>query len=128
MSERRLVAQERGQAATELALVLPILLVIFLGIVQLEIVFNHYLALTDAVRSGARAAATSAGNDDPAGAAEAVVRDAASGLDGLEVSVDSDWQPGSKVTVTASVPYDIGVLGLVVTSGRLTSRTIERVE
>jgi hypothetical protein len=44
------------------------------------------------------------------------------------VTVDSDWQPGSRVTVSASVPYDVSVLGLVVASGRLTSRTVERVE
>src|SRR5205823_14830115 len=40
----------------------------------------------------------------------------------------SSWDPGSDVTVTASYPYSISLLGLVVKSGRLSSTTTERVE
>ena len=38
----------------EFALVLPILLMLLLGVIQFGIAFNHYLAVTDAVRAGAR--------------------------------------------------------------------------
>ena len=44
---------------TEFALVLPILALLLFGIVQFGLVFNNYLTLTDAVRSGARKAAVS---------------------------------------------------------------------
>jgi len=38
------------------------------------------------------------------------------------------WAPGSDVRVTATYPYDINLLGVVIASGRLSSATVERVE
>jgi hypothetical protein len=46
----------------------------------------------------------------------------------LNVSVTSSWQQGEDVTVTASYPYSINLLGVVIQSGRMTSTTKERVE
>jgi Flp pilus assembly protein TadG len=43
-----------GQAATEFALVLPILAFILFAVIQFGIVFNNYITLTDATRAGAR--------------------------------------------------------------------------
>ena len=40
----------------------------------------------------------------------------------------SAWVQGGDVTVTATYPYSINLLGLVVKSGRMTSQTTERVE
>jgi Flp pilus assembly protein TadG len=45
---------ERGAALVELALSLPILLLLTTGIATFGIAFNHYLELTDAVSIGAR--------------------------------------------------------------------------
>jgi hypothetical protein len=58
------------------------------------------------------------------------VRDASTSLSqsDLNVSVTSSWQQGEDVTVSASYPYQINLLGLVVQSGRMTSTTKERVE
>ena len=121
---------EQGQATAELAIVLPVLAVLLFGILQLGVTFNHYLALTDAVRAGARVAAVSRQNSDPVGITETRLREAASDLRqaDLNVSVASSWSPGSTVTVTATYPYSINVLGVVVASGNLTSSTQERVE
>lgn len=122
---------ERGQAMVEFALVLPILLVLVLGIIQFGILFNNYQTLTDAVRVGARQAAVSRTLADPAGTATARVRTAAgTSLDDarLDVEVTSTWTQGSDVTVRATYPYEINIIGLVVKSGRLTSETTERVE
>lgn len=125
-----------GQAATEFALVLPILALLLFGIIQFGIVFNEYLTVTDAARAGARKAATgrhiaNAGGN-PGAEAEALVRASASDLDQAKLSVAVDplggWAQGSDVKVTASYPYSIDVLGFVVTSGNLTSTTTERVE
>jgi hypothetical protein len=44
------------------------------------------------------------------------------------VAVTSSWAPGEDVTVTATYPYSIDLLGLVVKSGFLSSTTTERVE
>jgi Flp pilus assembly protein TadG len=117
---------------TEFAIVLPLLAVLLFGIIQLGIAFNNYMTVTDATRAGARKAAVSRDLEDPRSAAETAVRSSASTLsqDDLEVSVESNFQPGSDVTVTASYPYSISLplIGLVVTDGQLTSSTTERVE
>jgi Flp pilus assembly protein TadG len=115
---------------TELAIVLPVLCLLLFGVIQFGILFNNYVTLTDAVRAGARKAAVSRQASDPAGACVAQVKTSASDLDlsKLTESCSSSWQPGSDVTVTATYPYSINLLGLVLTSGSLKSTTTERVE
>ncbi len=130
------IEQENGQAAVEFALVLPILCMLLLGIAQFGIAFNHYLALTDAVRAGARQAAVSRPVAGPEGVTISKVRAAASGLTSSDLLVTvndpsgtpATWAPGSDVKVTATYPYAIDLLGVVVASGRLSSSTVERVE
>jgi Flp pilus assembly protein TadG len=131
--------KEEGQAMVEFAIVLPILLILVFGIIQFGITFNHYLTLTDAVRAGARQAAVSRIASDPVGAAEDRVRSAAAGsLEDADLDVtvtpydpqsgQAKFAQGGDVTVTATYPYSINLLGFVVKSGRLTSQTTERVE
>src|SRR5436305_10354237 len=128
----RAFRKDDGQAAAELAMVLPILVMLLLGIAQFGIVFNNYITLTDATRAGARKAAISRFIGDSGTAAAALVRDDASNLDQtqLNVSVTStSWDvPGSDVTVTATYPYSLNILGITVKSGVLTSTTKERLE
>ena len=114
----------------EFAIVLPMLALLLFAVMQFGITFNRYLALTDAVRAGARAGAVARHADDPAATTEARVREAAANLDqaDLTVTVASSWEPGEDVVVAASYPYSINLLGLVVASGSLTSQTTERVE
>jgi Flp pilus assembly protein TadG len=115
---------------TEFALVLPILAFLLFAVIQFGIVLNHYVTLTDAVRAGARKATVSRSAPNPAGAAEDATRRAATDLDPakLNVTVTSTWAPASDVTVRATYPYQINVLGMVVKSGTLTSTMTERVE
>jgi Flp pilus assembly protein TadG len=124
------VRRQRGQTMAEVAIVLPLLLLLLLGILQLGIVYNNYVTLTDAVRAGARQAVVGRGVADPVGSAVSRVRTSAVGLDQtrLSISVTSPWTQGSNVTVSASYPYSVNLLGLVVRSGSLTSVTTERVE
>jgi len=130
MKRRRLAAEE-GQTMVEFALVVPILLVVLFAVIQFGVVYKDYVTLTDASRVGARKAAVSRNEANPAGVAEVAVRGSASGLDQskLVVSVAATaWEHGEDVTVTASYPYEIDLLGLVVASGQLESSTTERVE
>jgi Flp pilus assembly protein TadG len=129
-TKRNRIREDRGQAMTEFAIVLPILVVLLFGIVQFGILFNNYVTLTDAVRAGARAAAVSRQASDPTGTATAAVRSSASDLTqaNLGVSVASAWTPGAPVTVTATYPYSINLLGWVINSGSLTTKTTEAVE
>jgi Flp pilus assembly protein TadG len=126
------VRSEDGQAAAELALVLPILMALILAIAQFGIAFNNYLTVTDATRAGARKAAVSRFTGDAGASAVALVKASAAGLNASELGVSvtsTNWTvPGSEVTVTATYPYSINILGWTVKSGNLTSTTKERLE
>ena len=130
MKRRIPIRNSSGQATVELALIVPVLLLILFAIVQLGLTFHNYLALTDAVRAGARTAAVSRQASDPAAATTARVREAGVNLDEskLSVTVASTWKAGDPVTVTATYPYSVNVIGVVVASGNLTSKMVERVE
>jgi Flp pilus assembly protein TadG len=130
MQKRFSFRNEKGQSMTEFALVLPILALLLFGVIQFGIVFNNYIQLTDAVRAGARKGAVGRHLQNPQGAVIQTVRDASTSLkqSDLNVGVTSSWQQGSDVTVTASYPYSINLLGVVIKSGRMTSTTKERVE
>ena len=129
-SQRKCARNESGQALVEFALVLPLLCLVLFGIIQFGITLKDYLALTDAVRAGARQGAVARFENDPLGTTVTAVRDAAGDLSAgdLDVTVSSSWERGRDVTVTATYPYSINLIGLVVASGDLRSTTTERVE
>jgi Flp pilus assembly protein TadG len=121
---------EQGQSLTEFALALPILALLLFAVIQFGIAFNNYVTLTDATRAGARKAIVSKHESDPAGLCTAAVRASAKDLNqgDLDASCESSWGDGANVTVTATYPYKISLLGMVVKSGRLSSTTQERME
>ena len=80
---RRLRNDARGQAAVELAITMPVVVVFVLGVLQVALVARDQLAIELAAREAARAAAVSA---DPTGAANAAARRVV-GLDPIDVSV-----------------------------------------
>lgn len=124
------IRNERGQTLTEFALVLPLLALLLFGVIQFGIVFNHYVTLTDAVRAGARKGSVARLLPSPVAETAAAVRGSAADLDQaqLNVSVASTFAAGEDVTVSATYPYSISLLGVVVKSGQLSSVTTERVE
>jgi Flp pilus assembly protein TadG len=85
--------RDRGQAAVEFAIALPVVVVLVLGIVQLVVVVRDQLAVELAAREAARAASVSAGPD----AAARRAADAATGLAPLAVATAVD---GGRVTVS----------------------------
>jgi Flp pilus assembly protein TadG len=122
----------------EFALVIPLLLLLIFGIIQFGMLFNNYLALTDAVRVGARQAAVSRTLPDPVATTRAKLEKAAVNLDTTKLTISVDpynpedgtatWAQGGDVTVKASYPYAINLFGMVVLSGDIESETTERVE
>jgi Flp pilus assembly protein TadG len=130
MIKRLQFRNERGQTLTEFALVLPILALLLFSVIQFGIAFNNYITLTDAVRAGARKGAVARRIPSPQAAVQTSVRNAATDLKSsdLQITVNSTWAQGSDVTVTATYPYSINLLGVVVKSGRMHSSTTERVE
>jgi Flp pilus assembly protein TadG len=132
MNLKRTIKNERGQTMTEFAFVLPILLVLLFGIIQFGIVFNNYVALTDAARAASRKGAVSRSSSDPKGDCEASGYAAGINLKNpgtdFVLTCNSSWAIGSDVTVTATYPYDIKLLDWVVASGSLNTTMKERVE
>jgi len=124
------VTSERGQSLTEFALALPILALLLFAVIQFGIVFNNYVTLTDATRAGARKGAVGRQLQQPQQACIDAVQRSATDLDSkkLQTSCQSTWLPGADVKVTATYPYQISLLGMVVKAGRLSSITTERVE
>lgn len=117
---------------TELALVLPILVVLVLAIAQFGIAFNNYLTLTDAARAASRKGAVSRTVSNPANVCESAGYAAGGSLKNpktdFKVTCSSSWLPGTDLTVTATYPYSIKLLNWVVAGGQLTSTMKERIE
>lgn len=118
---------ERGQASVELALLLPLVLLLVLAVIQIGLVARDVVLVTHAAREAARAAAVDA---DP-GAAEAAAR-AAGGLaeDRLDVAATGRGGPGSRVEVAVSyrIPTDVPLAGALVGDLRVTRTVTMRVE
>ena len=115
----------------EFALVIPILCVVLFGVIQFGILYKNYVTLTDAARIGARKAAVSRHEADPVGVTVAKVQNSASGLDPAKLVVTvtaGAWEHGEDVTVSATYPYSVNLLGFVVANGDLKAKTTERVE
>jgi len=132
MNLKRTIRNEQGQTMVEFAFVLPILLVMLFGIIQFGVIFNNYVALTDAARAASRKGAVSRNASDPKGDCEATGYAAGTNLKNpgtdFVLTCNSSWDIGSDVTVTARYPYDIKLLDWVVTSGTLNTTMKERVE
>jgi Flp pilus assembly protein TadG len=128
----RKLKSERGQTMTELALVLPLLVVLLFGIAQFGIAFNNYLTITDAARAASRKGAVSRTVSNPKGTCESAGYAAGGNLKkpgtDFKVTCSSSWLPGTDLTVTASYPFSINLMGWVVSSGQLTTTMKERVE
>jgi Flp pilus assembly protein TadG len=105
-----------GQAAIELALSLPLVLLVILALVQVAVVARDRLAVELAAREAVRAAAVSA---DPATAARLAVERVTT-LDPVEVTVS---QGGDTVTVTVRTvnPTDVPLIGSIVPGATITA-------
>jgi Flp pilus assembly protein TadG len=98
---------QRGTAAVEFALVLPLVLAIVLAMVQIGLLVRDRLIVESAARSGARAAAVEPGDD----VTRAAVLRSASSLDAeaMSVSTEGSGTRGDPVTVTVSYVAEIRV-------------------
>ena len=125
----KLRRDERGAAAVEFALVLPILVMFIFGIVEFGRAYNARIKLTSAVREGARAVALG-GTTLTVADIEQTTRGAATGLNASEITVTAVRCAGTPLpvngTVTASYPfrYEIPLVGSRTTN--LTARGVMR--
>jgi Flp pilus assembly protein TadG len=91
--------RDRGSAAVEFALVLPVLLLIVFGIIDFGRLLSAQITLTGAAREGVRLAALGY----PNAAVQARVAAAAPDLSGITVTVAQSCPPGAGPTANAQV-------------------------
>ena len=120
---RRRWGSERGAAAVEFALVLPILVLILFGVIEFGGVYNAQLMVTGAAREAARSMAL----DGDVADAQAVAVDAAVGIDPADLDVDvspANCSAGTDVTVTVRYdrPFLTGLFGASVELTGLATR------
>ncbi len=97
---------EGGAAAIELALILPVLVLLLFGIIEFGRGYNAKIEITGAAREGARVLALDSG--DPA----ATVAAAAPTLDAGNLQVTTSGSPcvtGTQASVTVSYPFDYNI-------------------
>jgi len=139
--------RENGQGLVEFAVVLPVLLLLLTAILQFGLVFNKYITLTDAVRSGARTLSLGRGLSDPCDSAVTQTVNSASetGLTASQVTTTltspdtcgSGSYPnrsggnevqGDQATVSATQAYNVKVFGLSLLSVPVSASASDAVE
>lgn len=110
MNEQR-INKEKGQSLVEFALLLPILLIILIGVVDVGRMYYAYVIITDAAAEGATYAAINP-NDvaEIENRARAACGDIATGVQLVEVTCPTCPTPVSGDIVTVSISYDYVVL------------------
>ena len=96
---RRPRGTDRGAAAVEFALLLPVLLLLLFGIIDFGRALNAQITLTQAAREGARLAALGQSNSAVVSRAQS----AATGLSNVSVTVSSSCPSGAGTGVDAVV-------------------------
>ncbi len=121
------MARQRGQATVELALALPVIVLLILLVLQMALVAGAQVLVVGAAREGARAAAVE-------GTAAAATRaaQASPGMVSSRVEVDAqiDRSPGglARVRVTYRVPTDVPLVGALLGDPTVHAEVVMRVE
>ncbi len=118
---------DRGQGTVELAVLLPVVLVLALAVVQVGLVVHAQLQTAHAAREAARVVAVTG---DVGAAREAAARAASLDPDRLDVDVDGEIVRGGIVTVTVRyrAPTDVVLVGAAAGDVALEARASMLVE
>ena len=119
-------AGDEGQSAVELALVLPLLVLLLLGMVQVGLVVRDQVLLTHAAREAAREAAVDPSPDAPRRAALS-----GAGLDPARLEVRVTREGGAERVITRLAyrsPTMVPMVGAVVPDVALDAMASMRVE
>jgi len=115
---------ERGQSLVEMALVLPLLLLLVLGIIDFGRAFNNYIIITNAAREGARYAARFPLHD--VGIRQAAILEAEESgvvLEEGDIAIEGLGAPGGE-PIRVVVTYDFDtILGQLVGVGSIALQT-----
>jgi Flp pilus assembly protein TadG len=114
----RLKPRQGGLATIEMAMVLPLLMLLTLGVIEYGWMFLKSQQITNAARQGARAGAPpDAGNAEVENTVDAIMSSSGMGSSGYSVDTDpaaDGLASGTTFTVTVSVPYsNISLVGIL---------------
>lgn len=118
--------KESGQAVVEMALVLPILLFLLLGVIEMAIIGYAYITVQNAISSGGNIAAIG-GTDTQI---EKAIDKASTGLetDKITISIDRSNPTDVKVSLTYSVNVGIPVIPGIDNPFIITSTLTEEIQ
>ena len=123
---RRAIDGERGSATVEVALVIPIVLLLLVALVEVAVVARVQIELLGAARQGARVAAT---NPDPAVAVDAVHEALSEGLTAsVIVTVERPAVVGREAVVRLSLRHYLAAVLFGGVPVDLSARSVMRVE
>ena len=127
MIGRRHERGQFGQATVEVALVLPLVILLLLSVVQVGLLVRAEVLVTHAAREAARAAAVDADPEAPVLAAKSATTLAA---DRMDVQVHGREGAGSRVEVevTYSAATDVPLVGGLIGDVTLHAKATMRVE
>lgn len=115
----------RGQATVELALLLPVVVLLVLLVVQAAVVARDQVQLTRATSAAARAAMV----DPTESAARAALSDVGRGLRLRGLELRGDRTPGGLLTVSVvAAPTPVPLVGAALGWVRLKEKLVVRVE
>jgi Flp pilus assembly protein TadG len=118
---------DEGQAAVELALVLPLVVTVLLAVVQCGLLVRDQILVVHAAREAAREAAV---DPDPAAPRRAATEGSTLAADRMTVTVGLRGQAGSRVTVEVAyrAPTRVPIVGPLMADLELKATAVMRVE
>ena len=97
--------RERGQSLVELALILPVFLILTLAVVDFGMALRAYVTVTNAAREGARYAVVDCDSSSDITSIKSKVVDSSSGLlTAADVSLDADSSSSGNQDCTSTLP------------------------
>ncbi|RYE75815.1 MAG: pilus assembly protein [Myxococcales bacterium] len=121
--------RERGQAAAEFAICLPVIAMLLMAIISYGQMIWADMELTTATRDGARRAAVSRTDPNPAASVKSTVLTSLDTTNpgDVTVTVAGAWQADNKITVTATRPWSLDIMGIEMWNGNLSSVSTVRI-
>ena len=118
---------ESGQSTVELALLLPVVVLLLLAVLQVGLLGRDLLLVAHASREAARAAAVEA---EPGAARRAAIASSGLRADRVDVQISGRDGPGSRVRVTVSyrAPTSVPIVGRLLGDRVLRAAVTMRVE
>ncbi len=120
-----MAVEHRGQASVELALLLPVVMLVVAAVFQVAVIVRDQVHLTRATSAAARALMVQPTESAAADALDVV----GDGLDIQDVSLTGGRAPGELLTIEVSArPTKVPFVGLALGSWQIHERLVLRVE